>query len=202
MKRCLITMCFVVLAVSAALAQGKKTVPPPPKPADDGPSLVDTMKFIQEKLNDIGPVNFVEHDRENVGTDWTRQCRDQVTKVVADPSTCRISYHWKEAGKWAVGTPLESDWTEQDGDIGFYLKAVKDIIVMSEKQVLEEGATEIGSPYRPYQVDPPVFNLRVRMRDKGYWGFEFLDEQLAHRVAKAMVHAVELCGGGSKPEPF
>ena len=30
----------------------------------------------------------------------------------------------------------------------------------------------------------------------------FFDEQLANRVANAMVYAVELCGGGSKPEPF
>ena len=32
--------------------------------------------------------------------------------------------------------------------------------------------------------------------------YYFLDEDTANRVAKAMVHAVELCGGGSKPEPF
>jgi alpha-D-ribose 1-methylphosphonate 5-phosphate C-P lyase len=32
--------------------------------------------------------------------------------------------------------------------------------------------------------------------------FNFLDEDTANRVAKAMLHAVELCGGGSKPEPF
>jgi len=35
---------------------GNKAVPPPPKPADEGPSLEVTMKFIQDKLNDIGPV--------------------------------------------------------------------------------------------------------------------------------------------------
>jgi hypothetical protein len=28
-------------------------VPPPPKPKDDGPSLTDTMKFIEEKLGSI-----------------------------------------------------------------------------------------------------------------------------------------------------
>jgi hypothetical protein len=51
MKRCVLTMCLVSLVVSVALAQ-KKTAPPPPKPADKGPSLVDTMKFIQDKLTD------------------------------------------------------------------------------------------------------------------------------------------------------
>jgi hypothetical protein len=32
-------------------------------------------------------------------------------------------------------------------------------------------------------------------------GFYFLDEDVANRIAKAMVHAVELCGGGNK-DPF
>ena len=50
-RRCVMTMCLVSLVVSVALAQ-KKTAPPPPKPADKGPSLVDTMKFIQDKLTD------------------------------------------------------------------------------------------------------------------------------------------------------
>ena len=27
------------------------------------------------------------------------------------------------------------------------------------------------------------------------------NEEMAHRVAKAITHAVELCGGGEKPEP-
>jgi hypothetical protein len=38
MKRCLMTICFAILAVSAALAQDKKTVPPPPKPAVPAPA--------------------------------------------------------------------------------------------------------------------------------------------------------------------
>jgi hypothetical protein len=32
-------------------------------------------------------------------------------------------------------------------------------------------------------------------------GFYFADEEMANRVAKALVHAVELCGGGNK-DPF
>jgi hypothetical protein len=31
--------------------------------------------------------------------------------------------------------------------------------------------------------------------------FHIGQEEMANRIAKAMVHAVELCGGGSKPEP-
>jgi hypothetical protein len=48
-----------------------------------------------------------------------------------------------------------------------------------------------------------VFGLNVRRTDvKGGNLVTFFDEQLANRVAKALVHAVERCGGGSKPEPF
>lgn len=32
------------------------------------------------------------------------------------------------------------------------------------------------------------------------WSFH--DEDTANRVAKAVVHAIETCGGGSAPEPF
>jgi hypothetical protein len=32
--------------------------------------------------------------------------------------------------------------------------------------------------------------------------FPFTDADLADRVVKALTHAVELCGDGSKPEPF
>jgi len=41
-----------------------------------------------------------------------------------------------------------------------------------------------------------------RTNSKVFNSFVFFDEQLANRMAKAMVHAVELCGGGSEPEPF
>jgi hypothetical protein len=45
--------------------------------------------------------------------------------------------------------------------------------------------------------------LEVRKSEtKGANTLVFFDEQLANRVAKALVHAVELCGGGTKPEPF
>ena len=91
----------------AALAQGKKNVAPPPKPADEGPSLEVTMKFMEDKLNDVGALNLV---------------------------------------------------------------------------VYSQGEA----------VGKEIFHLF----------FPFFEEQLANRVAKAMVHAVELCGGGGPPEPF
>jgi len=194
MKRCLMTMCFAALTVSAALAQGKNNVPPPPKPADDGPNLEVTMKFIQDKLNSIGPVNYAVYFHDDTKANSAAgQFRNENTKVVADPSTCRIDYHRKveQLGK-----------VEEDQEQRILLKDVEDIVLMPWEQVQKETDTAAGHPSFITTVDPPVFVLKVRRTLKEGNYFDFFDEQLANRVAKAMVHAVELCGGGSKQEPF
>jgi hypothetical protein len=77
------TLCFVVLATSAALAQQKKTVPPPPKPADEGPSPEVTTKFIQDKMNSIGPVNYVVYTHDNAtDNDRTDRWKSVASRVV------------------------------------------------------------------------------------------------------------------------
>jgi hypothetical protein len=194
MRRCLTTLCFVALAVSAAVAQGKKNVPPPPKPTDDGPSLEVTMKFVQDKLNAIGPVSFANYGHDNsTGNDWTNQLKIELTKVVADPSTCRINYHEK----------LERDRAVlSDQDLWYSLKGVEDMAVIPMEQAQKEIDTAAGHPTYSAKVDPPIFVLKVRRTDiKGTNNFSFFDEQLASRVAEAMVRAVELCSSGSKPDP-
>jgi hypothetical protein len=77
-----------------------------------------------------------------------------------------------------------------------------------------------------YQDDPPLYELivhfvagksvrrhiqTVNSSKRGTtesddsiqeFALHFRDEDTADRVAKAFVHAIELCGGGSKPELF
>jgi hypothetical protein len=195
------TICFAVLAVSGALAQQKKSVPPPPKPKDQGPSLEVTMKFIQDKVNAVGPVNYAAYYHDNAvgagepGADWTSQFANEASNMVADAGACRISYHWR------TGTGYGE--VASDLDTGFLLKDVQDIAVMPMEQLHKEVDTAAGHPSWSSRIDPPVFALKVRITDTlGFKNVDFFDEQLANRVAKALVHAVELCGGGSKPEPF
>jgi hypothetical protein len=58
--------------------------------------------------------------------------------------------------------------------------------------------TDTTSPatYALMIVDPkrPRYSLEFHT--------EFSDIDTANRVAKALIHAVELCGGGKKDEPF
>jgi hypothetical protein len=184
------------MAVSAAVAQEKKDVPPPPKAANDGPSLEVTMKFIQDKVSEIGPLNSAVYCHSTAGNDFMNRRKVEATNVVANASTCRFSYRWK----W------EQDGTVVwDVDVGFSFKDVGDIVVMPVDQYQKEVDTAAGHPEISCRADPPLFALKVRRTDikrSNAFDFDFPDEQTANRVAKAMVHAVELCGGGSKPEPF
>jgi hypothetical protein len=193
MKRWFMTVSLVVLIMGTALAQ-QKPVPPPPKPGDDGPSLEITMKFLREKLNDAGPVTYLTYVHDNVnGGDFTNKFKYEISKVYADPGNCNIGFHWKTEREGAV---------THDLDVEFSLKAVTEALVMTREQDLKESSVAAGHPELDARVDPSVFVLRVRKNSKGVNEFLFFDEQMANRVAKAMVHAVELCGGGSTPEPF
>ena len=83
------------------------------------------------------------------------------------------------------------------------------------------------NPAMTYQDDPPYFELVIHMaagksvtrhmQTVSYnkhgkttesndtiqeFALHFRDEDAANRVAKAMIHAIELCGGGSAPELF
>jgi hypothetical protein len=73
--------------------------------------------------------------------------------------------------------------------------------VMSGEQDFKEIVLAQGRPPGSYKFDPPVYALKVARPHHTFNTFYFLDEDLANRVAKAFVHAVELCGGGSK-DPF
>jgi hypothetical protein len=58
MKSILITTCFAVLVVSAALAQGKKTVPPPPKPEDKASGAAATAQVADNRTAPAMAINI------------------------------------------------------------------------------------------------------------------------------------------------
>jgi len=185
-----VLMLIMLIAVSvAALAQD---VPPPPKPADAGPSLEVTLNFIQERLEAVGPVNYIVYFHDNkVGSDYTNSFREQNTRVQATAASCIVAYH----------TYLKQEDKVTEANLGFRLKEVREVKVLTEEQVMRAGDANAGHPELTHRVDPPVFELVVERTDNKTNGFVFFDESVANRVAQALVHAVELCGGGSK-DPF
>ncbi len=189
-----LVMSLVLLTTSAV---PQRSVPPPPNPPADTASLAVTMKFIQDKLNAVGNVHYAAHWHDDVDdTDGVTTYNFEQSNVVADPANCWIKYHLRIV----AGTGLN------DRDNGFFLPDVQDLAVTTGEQYAHEHYVASGYPTISAKVDPPIFWLVTRRpgnnsqssvwRRAGEDAFVFTDEETANRVANAMHHAVELCGGG------
>jgi hypothetical protein len=175
-----------------------RPVPPPPKPADEGLSLEITMKFIQDKLNDLGTLRWTWRSREGGADhdDISKQTM-KISNALADPQRCAISYHMQRT--------RDNKPTDHDSTIN--LKEVKKITVTSYEQEandLNEGLTDLNPNGIRITIRPPIFTVRVSQsrKEEEVVIFDVDDEELAKRLARAMNHAVELCTPDKKPEPF
>jgi hypothetical protein len=183
---------FVFTAFSASFAQ--QPVAPPPKPDAGGPSLAVTMQFIQDKMNEQGKINYALYTHDNAkGEDWpVYQISIDVTNVVADPATCRITWHKVTTNGGKVGI---------NGDFSLDLRNVLSFEVRTSMHEAKMEDTANGNPALDKRQDPPYFAVTAKLRENTETPLFFPSEETANRVAKAMVHAVELCGGGNK-DPF
>jgi TonB family protein len=171
------------------------TDPPQSQSAADGPSLAATMQFIQDKMNGQGKINYELHTHDNAsGEDWpVYQISIEATNVVADPSTCRITWHkvTTNGGKVGINDIFSLD-----------LRNVLTFEVRTSTHEAKMEDTANGHPDLDKRQDPPYFAVTAKLRDNTETPLFFSSEEMSNRIAKAMVHAVELCGGGKAPEPF
>jgi hypothetical protein len=160
-------------------------------PAASGPPLAETMQFIQAKLNDIGKVTFalfVQDSSDNSSAVVT--ITSETSNFVADQSQCRVSYHQKSTNNGKV---------KVDADSAFLLRDVQEIVIRPHEQWQSEWFAKNGYPTATaVSTNPPTMQLNVRLPRGQETFFLFTDANMADRVAKAMLHAVELCGGGNK----
>jgi hypothetical protein len=148
------------------------------------------------------------------------------TQVVAiDPVSGALSLQEEgtsmEVVKIGLGMmmPMAENWTKT---WPVYFKNIEKLEVLSSADYKHRV-----NPAENYQDDPPYFELVIHMAagravprhtqavpsnrhgkttqsDDSIREFalHFRDEETANRVAKAAIHAIEMCGGGSQPEPF
>ncbi|MGA3161549.1 MAG: hypothetical protein ABSC77_10050 [Terracidiphilus sp.] len=211
--------------LKAILAQGAAPAEQPPAaaPADNSPSLTDTMQFIQDKLNEQGRFNFALYTHDNQsGDDASAQYGFEITNIVSSARDCSVSYkvNMTSSQKGAHGDTT----TKTDATQIMYMKSMKAVQVMAADYWWNQEMADEGTPTKIAQVQPGYFLLSRGPASKGVkctrngkpvecseptvvdrlvLTLSFRDEDVANRVAKAMMHAVELCGGGQKsPEPF
>ena len=182
---------MLCLAVSTAVAQKKSA---PPKPKDSGPSLEATMRFIQDKLSDIGKVNYVIFGQDTSNnTTFTGSDSEEFSNITVSDQ-CRIQYHLKR---------IEDGKIQEEGNYGFNLSIVQDVVVEPAERFLNDEYAASGQPTGvATSTNPPITVLLVRRPHHVRNYLIFTDPDLADRVAKAITHAIELCGGGSKDDPF
>jgi hypothetical protein len=189
--RVVLVVCFAALLSAPTLAQ--TAVPSPPMPADNGPSLAVTLNFIQDKISEVGKLNYVAYSHDNIAnTDSTNQFTVEVSNVAAHPDACVLSYHIKATRDGAI---------TNNADGGFPFNLIQKVMVMTGDQDINAANVAAGAPSLNSRVDPPHFALIAQRKGGATNTVYFADEDTANRVAKAMIHAVELCGGGNK-DPF
>jgi hypothetical protein len=210
---------FAILTAFLLSIATAQDVPPPPKPTDDGPSLEATMKFIQDKLNGQGDVNYVVTNR-NSRADTATELGISVTvsDANANPASCIVSFT-KNVAFW------ESHEHER---IELSFREAEKLAVSSATDVFNRESASSGHPEETHVYAPSVFLLTVKMLEgkrvrthsgttggtaqqghQATWSdwvgrsvsLVFREEEMAQRVAKAMLHAIELCGGGNE-DPF
>jgi len=220
---------LLIVIWSSIPAIPQQPVAPPPKPADAGPSREATMNFLQDKLNGQGRVGFVRTASNAGGI--TERDYVLFSDVVGDSSSCNlnstvtvdVSKEVAEGTTDAQGKPVAQlkIHVVEKGTIP--LKYIEKIVVEGLQEHFNRMAAQNAHPEVVITITPAAFYLEViaskpvisfressanndeapEVKDRNVpdYGFTIRDEETANRLAKALTHAVELCGGGNK-DPF
>lgn len=205
-----LTCCLALFAMASAFAQD---VPPPPRPPD-GPTLDVTMKYIHDRLNAQGKVRYQMMTMGDDGSVlYTIQVSRSAINAVADVESCTLSF--KEVSTFDGGQSevdykvsfrdvdkllVESvqDWSDRVVTAAGLRANDKSSLAFQVTLVLSSGKT---IPRRERDTDPKGVVTEKDGQPFKDVAVYFREEDAAQRMAKAMVHAVELCGGGNK-DPF
>jgi hypothetical protein len=144
------------------------------------------MKFIQDKLNEEHPIEYDEHS-DNLQTGETtpkRLVKEGVSGIVADANACTLQWNHD-----LLGIP------EHHIRLKVSLKNVEQLSVIAYQQVFSSPNSRIVQSPTPFAIV-----LSVNSQENSPNGQRFIApigvEETANRIAKAISHAVELCGGG------
>jgi hypothetical protein len=163
---------------------------------DAGPSLEATMKFIEDKVNGIDKVEYAFVQKNPVtGKVVNSATMTHRVHITLNPSTCGL--HWEHVWLLGDGSGDPKTIPTQPATVSF-----KDAQRMEVLTVEEADNRSFAASAKETIVQPTPYELKLYLSStKKPLEFYFFDQDLANRVAKAMVHTTELCGGGNS-DPF
>jgi len=192
----------------------------------NGPGLEVTMTFIQDAMNGQGKIQWSESNKSAdkvidgitvPGLGIQEDYAFEISDAVADPKTCSLSFHS------VTSRPDSGSRSAMDGALSF--REAASIAVRSQLDIMKEIDHQVDPDNKfrsTISVFPNVYKLTLKMasgKTARTWGtsvhsdgtripsdlqpnaivLSLSDEDLARRLAKAMTHAIELCGGGKDP---
>ena len=213
MKARILLTAFLVCSIAFTLSAQQ-----PPANTDNGPSLEVTMKFIKDKINQQGDIKYYAMDTE------------VVSGMVYSPTEYTVGFHveavlsvgglfltFYDVSPDANGT-IET--TTRNWKVLFKDIEKVEIITLRERE-------DRAEPGITHQTNPEVYLLHVFLAEgkkcprhiktikhdrrnttteqddviTEYFNIFFRDQDSANRVATAINHAIDLCGGGEQ-SPF
>jgi len=189
------------------------------------------MQFIQEKLTEQGQFGWaVTYSNQ---PEVIRRYIFNIVDVMADPASCTLyttgtldeTFDLPKGKVLKPGFTLDDLRTHTVETDTTSFKQVEKITVEKLQDVQNQANAEAAHPDVTVTVTPPVFVVKLwassavfsehtstakgkqapveKDATKKWGGVVIRDEETANKVAKAMTHAMELCGGGvTKKELF
>jgi hypothetical protein len=217
---------IAVAAVFVVSAAGVVTAQQNVAAQNSGPSLPETMKYIQDRLSEIRSEYSVDSDLidrmdaegkcgeaeiEAAGRDASGERKPKPTCPSPVPtfSTERLSITGIQADASSCSLAFHENLSggpynwQLDND---YRLSLRDINAIKVATMTEIMTRQLRDPLsgRPVTLtySPVVYGVSIKMNSaKNDPYVEFLDEDLANRFAKALNHAAELCGAVDN-DPF
>jgi hypothetical protein len=171
--------------------------------------LTDSAHWV-ERNEDGSTVGFtVDRAGSLDGVSGTFAKRDDQTldAFIPDRSQTGVKSRWLmiRFGKdpaWKLLGVFAEDSRRVDDDLSLSLSEVRSISVLSLDRWQDTSWAEQNLPETKETIADPIPFVAVYMLNNGgKRPIFFTTEEAANRFAKALVHAVELCGGGDK-DPF
>ena len=158
-----------------------------PAPASHAPSLAVTLDFIRDKVGQQGQLAYASSTRDPANNQtWDNQFTVEASNVTSDKSECTVGFHWHSTvdGKQA-----------QDLDSTISFKIVTSAAITSMDDDVARLNAKDGHSAWISQIRPTVWVLLLQKSDGHTNTIDFRDRDMAERVAKAVRHAADLCGG-------
>lgn len=205
--------------------------PPTAKLAEGEPTLGATLEFIQEKLSEQGQIGWAQTLSTQPGL--TIREFVIVSDIMAEPASCTIyatltadmNIDIPKGRNLKPGVTADDLQTHAVLTDTILLKHVEKITVETRQDLEYQGLVDASHPEISITVTPPSFGLKLwassavfsshtstvkgkaapveKDETQKTLDIPIRDENTANRVAKAMSHAMELCGGGvTKKEIF